>query len=218
MARKIRIGWMCLLLAGTIRAAAPTAGENAGTLNGDELRDAMSQLAALVQAGITNAPDVVSVNSLRSLLPDELIGMRRKSIAGEKIGAFGVALSYSEAVYQDADRGWVTVKVTDMGGLRSLATMAQSAWRNTELHFESDQGFERTFRYKKHQAYERYESTARNGRFQMVAHDRYLIEIDGRGVPFERIVEARDAIDLDVLAALAPLAKTPSEESAGTEP
>lgn len=59
-----------------------------------------------------------------------------------------------------------------MGSMKGLAGMTAFAWSWAEIDKESDDGFERTFEYKGHKAYEKYDTNYKNGEY------RYLLQKD----------------------------------------
>src|SRR5690606_34951503 len=128
----------------------------------------------------------------RDLLPEEAGGMRRTSISSESQNAMGFAVSQAEAAYE-GDEGSADVKVMDMGNFPGIAMMGLG-WAMGEMDRESDQGFERTMRYRGHRGYEKYDNRSRRGELQVLVADRFLVEVDGRNVDFDQIREVADDV------------------------
>ena len=157
----------------------------------------------------------VNFRELKAQLPEELLGMTRKSASGEKNSMFGMAASMAEARYEGADGEWVTLKISDIGGLGGFAAMAQYAWTMSEYDRESDTGFERTTTWKGHRAVEEHDTKSGRGKISLMLENKIVIDIEGDDVPFERLEEARDALDVDSMLGLRS-AEAPTDE--GEEP
>jgi hypothetical protein len=169
------------------------------------LAEALQQMQKMMQAANTNAAiQVVNFRALKALLPEEIEGLKRTSASGEKSGVMGMTVSFAEGVYETADGGRVTVKISDLGGMGGMMKMAQAGWAMAEIDRETDTGFERTTRFKGQKAHEKYDSKTKRGESGVMAYEKYHIEITGRDVPFETIEAVRDAISLEQLKDLKP--------------
>lgn len=156
-----------------------------------------------VMSGNTNPTAVVDFRELKSLLPTELAGLQRKNTSGERSGALGMTVSYAVADYQSEDGQYLSIKISDMGGAGSLGTL-MSSWSLSEIDRESDTGYERTTMLKGQKALEKYERDTKSGEIQIMAAQRFMIEISGTGVSEQTMREAVDKLDLDKLATLQP--------------
>lgn len=142
----------------------------------------------------------IDFRTLREHLPAELSGMPRKSASGERSSAMGVHVSTAEGVYSDDSGGSITIKLTDMGSMGGFLAMAQFGMAMGEFDRETETGFERTTTWRGHRAVEEFDTSYRTGKITVML-DALVVDIQGSGVDFAKIEEARDAIAIDDLAA-----------------
>lgn len=185
-------------------AAAKEAIGNAGNAASayKEMGDAMAELAA--DSNVTVDP--VDFRALRDLLPAELAGLPRAEATGEKTGAMGMTVSTAEAHYRvDGDGSdsppSLDVKITDMGALRGMGMLSMAAWTMAEVDKETADGFERTTKYEGQPAYEKFSDSDgyRNGNIQVVVARRFMVEVDGQNLDFDRIKGALEGIPIKQL-------------------
>lgn len=160
------------------------------------------QVMQQMMSGGTNK--TVNFRELKGLLPEELAGMPRTGVEGEKSSAMGVTIAFAEAEYEGDDRARLTVKITDLSAMGQMMRMAQMAWTQSEIDRESDEEYERTTTMNGHKAMEKYNHRQRNGEVQLMIDERFSVEIQGRNVEAETLGHAVNDLDLEALAALEP--------------
>lgn len=173
-----------------------------------EMGDALAQMAADADSNVTVEP--VDFRELRDLLPAELAGLPRAEATGEKTGAMGMTVSMAEAQYRPAnDDGSssppsLDVKITDVGAMRGMGMMGLAAWTMAEVDKETADGFERTAKYQGQPAFEKFSDSDgyRNGNVQVIVGGRFMVEVSGDNLDFDRIKGALDAIPLKKLEAM----------------
>jgi hypothetical protein len=147
----------------------------------------------------------VDFRQLRDLLPDELAGLARTDLRGEKqqvLGTLGV--SRASATYLDddaADPANLSVEIQDLGGMSSLAALGV-AWFFTSIDSETSTGFRRTREFDGHRGYQEFDSAGGygQGRIEVFVADRFMVKIDGRRVEPDVLERALQDIDLRALA------------------
>ncbi|GBD88248.1 hypothetical protein BMS3Abin03_02183 [bacterium BMS3Abin03] len=165
----------------------------------DEFEKGMKEFEKVMKGN--SKVEVVNFRKLKELLPEELDGMKRTSSSGEKTNSFGIKVSQAEGEYNSEDnRQSINIKIIDLGSMKGLAGMTAFAWSWAEIDKETDNGYEKTFEYKGHKAYEKYNSEYKNGEVQVMVAKRFMVEIKGNDVPMEAIHSALDKIDLDALS------------------
>lgn len=170
-----------------------------------DMQQLMEAMTAMMSGGASNeAAAVVNFRELKALLPNELPGMKRTKAEGAKNRAMGMTVVTAEAEYQGEDGGEIGITLSDLGGLSGLGAMAQAGWAMAEIDRETETGFERTSQINGHKAMESYDTQDREGGIRLMVADRFTVEIEGRGVPFETIRSVLDRLDLDRLAQLKP--------------
>lgn len=158
----------------------------------------------------TNAGAYVPVDfrDLKALLPAGLPDMKRTSTKGERVGMAGFSVATARAVYKSADRkGQVSIKILDIGGTTGPLAMMTFGWGVVEIDKEDENGYEKTTLIKGNKALEKYNRRFQKGEVKLLAGGRFLVEVDGRGVPMKTIKSALDDINLAKLAALKPKAQ-----------
>ncbi|MHB1224165.1 MAG: hypothetical protein ACYC2G_09020 [Gemmatimonadaceae bacterium] len=173
-----------------------------------EMGNALAQIAENADSNVTVEP--VDFRELRDMLPADLAGLPRAEASGEKTGAMGMTISKAEARYAaDGDDGSssppsLNVTITDVGAMRGMGMLGLAAWTMAEVDKETADGFERTTKYQGQPAYEKFSRSDdyRSGNIQVVVGGRFMVEVEGENLDFERIKGALDAIPLKKLEAM----------------
>jgi len=171
--------------------------------NGDynDFTESMKKLGDMMSGG--EKVEVVNFRKLKELLPEELDGMKRTGFSGEKTNAFGLNISQAEGEYKSEDNKQnIKITIIDMGSMKGLAGMTAFAWSWAEIDKESDDGFERTFEYKGHKAFEKYNTKYRDGEVQVLVAKRFMVEIKGNDTPMEKIRSALDEVNIGDLESM----------------
>lgn len=181
--------------------------ESAAKKGGEGMAEAMAKMGLAVGGAVTGAAksvgsavEPVDFRELKNLLPDGIGAMKRKSSEGEKGGGFGIVVSHAEARYE-GDGGSVHLKITDPGNLSGLAAMA-AMWMNLELDKETDTGYEKTGTANGRRFHEKYDRGSKSGEYTVVVGNRFLVEVDGRGVDMPAMKKAVDQVNLAKLEAM----------------
>lgn len=181
--------------------------ESAAKKGGEGMAEAMAKMGLAVGGAVTGAAksvgsavEPVDFRELKNLLPDGIGAMKRKSSEGEKGGGFGIVVSHAEARYE-GDGGSVHLKITDPGNLSGLAAMA-AMWMNLELDKETDTGYEKTGTANGRRFHEKYDRGSKSGEYTVVIGNRFLVEVDGRGVDMPAMKKAVDQVNLAKLEAM----------------
>lgn len=141
----------------------------------------------------------VDYRKLKKLLPKKLKDMEQEQLFGERTTAFGVRLSYARAEYRNK-KGSITLKITDTGTVKRLASLAMTAWVTANIRRQSDDGYERTFDYRGHRAYTKYSRSKASGVIKVLVADRFLVEAEGDGVDIKQVGAALKKINIKKLA------------------
>lgn len=167
----------------------------------DDFTENMKKLEEMMSGGET--VEVVNFRKLKELLPEEIDDLKRTGFSGEKTNAFGIKVSKAEGEYKSEDNKQ-TIKITilDMGSMKGLAGMTAFAWSWAEIDKESDDGFERTFEYKGHKAYEKYNTKYQDGEVQVLVAKRFMVEVKGNDVPMEKIHSALNEVNISDLQSM----------------
>lgn len=182
---------------------APEAGEESDPLQAaaDEMRRSMGRMGA---EGAVSEP--ISFRELQRFLPEELGRLERTRSQGETSGMMGMSVSIAEASYQTEEGGSIDVTITDLGGVAGPALMGMAAWANVSVDRETEDGYERTSRYKGYPAYEEFSSYSDGDRgsakFTFLVEGRFMVELSGRDATMDEVKDLSDDIEVRDLAAM----------------
>jgi hypothetical protein len=181
--------------------------EDAAKKGGQGMADAMAKMGMAVGGavgeaakGMGTAAEPVDFRELKALLPDGIGAMKRTSAEGEKGGAFGIVVAHAEGRYQ-GDGGNVDLKITDPGNLSGFAALA-AMWMNMELDKETDSGYEKTGTANGRRFHERYDRNSKSGEYTVIVGNRFMVEINGRGIDMPTMKKAIDQINLAKLESM----------------
>ena len=167
----------------------------------DDFTENMKKLEDMMSGEET--VEVVNFRKLKELLPEEIDDLKRTNSSGEKTNAFGIKVSKAEGKYKSEDnKQKIEITILDMGSMKGLAGMTAFAWSWAEIDKESDDGFERTFEYKGHKAYEKYNTNYQDGEVQVLVAKRFMVEIKGNDVPVDKIHSALDEVNIGDLESM----------------
>ncbi len=164
---------------------------------GKQMAEAMQQMNKAL--GGTQKVKTVDFRELKKLLPEKVDGLTRQNASGERTSAFGINVSQAEGDYGNDSGASLNIKIIDMGSLSGPVAMAAASWALADFERETDTGYERTFTYKGHKAYEKYDSGDNEYQMNVLVADRFLIEIEGYDIDQKIGRQAIDAIDLGKL-------------------
>lgn len=166
--------------------------------NGNDFMKGMKNFTDMMKEG--SKVETVDFRKLKELLPEELDGMNRTSASGEKTNSFGVKVSQSEGNYKSED-GQQSIKITiiDLGSMKGLTGMALFAWTMADIDKETEDGYEKTTEFKGYKAFEKYNTTDKNGDLEVIVGDRFMVKGEGWGVDMDAIHNAVGEVDLGAL-------------------
>lgn len=141
----------------------------------------------------------VDYEKLKGLLPKSLKKMEQEELFGERSSALGVKISYARAQYSAKKGGSIRIKITDMGTVKKLASLAMSAWVSANIERKSDDGYERTFDYKGNRAYTKFSRKKETGEIKVLVADRFLVEVEGQEVEMKAVAAALKKINVKKL-------------------
>jgi len=167
----------------------------------DDFTESMKKLEDMMSG--EEKVEVVNFRKLKELLPEEIDDLKRTGFSGEKTNAFGIKVSKAEGKYKSEDnKQKIEITILDMGSMKGLAGMTAFAWSWAEIDKESDDGFERTFEYKGHKAYEKYNTNYQDGEVQVLVAKRFMVEVKGNDVPVGKIHSALDEVNIGDLESM----------------
>ena len=159
--------------------------------------------------GATNNPmaalggkPAVDFRELKALLPEDIAGLRRTNAQGKKTSAFGAEVAEARGEYGEAGGAHMNVKITDLAAMGPFGALAGMTWTVAEVESEGDDGYEKTTTYAGFKGLEKYTQASKSGSAKVVVGNRFIVEIDGRGVEPASLKAAAESLNLQALDAM----------------
>jgi hypothetical protein len=185
-----------------VAAQSAKVGMEAAAAGLEQAAQAMNKMAeTMAKGGGAGTGALVDFRALKALLPESVGDFKRKSATGEKAGAMGMGVSKARGEYEKGAGERLRIEIIDTSGMAAMMAFGLGA---VEIDKETEDGYERTVTLDGHKGLEKYNGKSKRGELKLLVAGRFIVEIDGRGVPMDVVTEARKALDLGALAALAP--------------
>lgn len=174
-------------------------GDNKGDL--ENFAENMKNLSESFTEGKKVNP--VDFRELKALLPEKIAELKRTSASGEKTSAMGINISKAEADYRDDQTNKrIDVEITDLGSVSGLTAFASYGWYMTDIDKETEDGYEKTFIYKGHKGFEKYNNKYQDGEVSVLVAKRFIVELNGNNVSMDELKSALDLIDISKLESM----------------
>ena len=175
--------------------------EKTGIKDLDDFVDNMKEVQKSMEEGAKY--EVVDFRELKALLPEAIGDLKRTNAEGEKSGAMGFTISKAEADYNNEDYSQrIDIEITDITGASGFAGLAAWGWAMADIDKETENGYEKTTKYKGHKAFEKYNNQDQYGSIEVLVSGRFMVSVNGNNVPMPVIMSAIDAIDIGKLEAM----------------
>jgi hypothetical protein len=161
---------------------------------------------ALTEMNQGKVIEAVPGATLKALLPAELPGMTRSNASAERTQAMGIDTSNAEGQYNatDGSGARVKIKLTDTGTMSGSMRQSMNAWTMGSYSRETDTGYEKTTTVNGCKGMEKYDTHNKEGSLEILVGGRFIVDVEGYGVPMDAMKQVIDKIDLKKLAAAAP--------------
>ena len=146
--------------------------------------------------------DPIDFRKLKELLPEEIAGLKRTEISGEKNGAAGFTISTADARYKGDGDASARIEIFDTGGIAGVGTMALAAWTMADIDKETETGYEKTTKLEGYKAFEKYNTESKSGELNVLVADRYVVNVNGDNITIDQLKAILGDLDLEKLAAL----------------
>jgi hypothetical protein len=158
----------------------------------------VSDAAKKIEEGAKKAEELkklpqLSIDQVKALIPDQLLGMPRSSFSANSAAGYAVA----EGTYKGEGDKELNIQIIDCAGEMG------SLWYNTQLGLwnferEDDNGYEKTINFNGGKAVEKY--TKSNERYELTsfANDRFMVHVEGEKVSLDDIKNVTKGLNLKV--------------------
>ncbi len=183
-------------------AAAAKGGQDMGAAVGEAMKAFGVMAGAAGTAAGAGGYEPVDFRKLKELLPQELAGFEKGDSSGEKNNAFGIAVSEAKQSFRTADGSKsVRFEITDPGSLAGPFALA-NMWMNVDIDKETSSGYEKTSTVGGRKLHEKWNKDGKHGEVHLVVGNRFMVEIDARGVEMADIKSLISKIDVAKLEAM----------------
>jgi hypothetical protein len=143
----------------------------------------------------------VEMETLKSLLPADLAGMKRTNASAQHNQMMGYDMATAEAEYQAEDSN-IRITIIDYGNLSGSMKMGLAGWSMMQYNSETDTGYEKTITYKGCKGMEKYDRQTKSGSVQVFVKDRFMVNVEGNQITMDALKNAVDKIDIKKLESL----------------
>lgn len=161
-----------------------------------------AQMAAATEAlgaalGGNSKVEAVDQNLLRTMLPENLPGLKRATITAEKTAMGGFGMSKALAAYTDEQGRSIDLSITDIGGNKMFGAI--TAWGLVEMQKETDTGYEKMGKVDGRPTHERFNKNDPSGEYGVLVADRFLVETRGHKTDMPMLKQAVASVDFGKL-------------------
>ncbi len=184
-----------------IEAAGKRAEESAKQQGGTPSNTAIGELVGAV-VGAGQPGDALSIEAIKSFLPETLAGLPRTDQSAERNAALGFEVSEAAATYSDGVGRTLQLEINDTGGAKGLLALA--SWAGVEQEREWNGGFERNRLVDGNMVHERWDGASGVGEYGLIVGRRFSVEVSGQAAGIEELKAALGAgVNILALEALA---------------
>lgn len=166
----------------------------------NKMAEGMKQLEGSGKEG--KAVEPVDFRELKVLLPERAAGMARSEIKGERNAVMGIKVSEATAEYATEEGSSIRIKIMDMGSVSGIVGLATVAWAHAEIDSETETGYEKTITFSGYRAFEKFDTANKDGQLNILVGERFVVEVEGRGVTMDQLKAAAGQIDLGKLESM----------------
>ena len=159
---------------------------------------AAAKAAAVVSAATGGRPPI-SIDTLKTLIPETLAGLKRETYEVKSGEAVGLSSARARAEYREGDRS-ISIDINDLGGLAGLASLAN--WANVTGEKETPDMTEKISRSGGRTVRERVEKDGSEAAYSLILANGVIVDARGRGVDIGALRSAVESLDLARLEAV----------------
>ena len=159
---------------------------NSAAAVSDDMQKKMEELKKLTP---------LTTDQLKTMLPDELMGLKRASFNANSMMGFASA----EARYKNEnDDKQIELNILDCAGEAGAGVYSLSYWTKMSMQSESDNGYTKTVDFDGKKAVETYDKGGDRYELTYVASDRLLVTMKGEKTGLDAVRQAAQGLKLKV--------------------
>lgn len=143
----------------------------------------------------------VSNEDLKSVFPDQINGLKRKSYAAGELSAMGVSSGSASYNLKDSEKNF-SVDIYDGAGEAASAMLSLLYMSfNADVEKETENGFEKMVNYKDSKALVKQNKYGEsvNSEIQWIENKRFVVTLKGNGYTYEELSEIQKELDFSGL-------------------
>jgi hypothetical protein len=156
--------------------------------------EAFGNMLSAALSGGGGKVESLPTDRMKTLLPESLAGLPRKSISAERNNALGLQVSKSQAQYGGDDGAPLTVEITDVGGAQGIMLLA--GWAGIEEDKETGSGYEKTYHQSGRLVHEQWDNSSNSGTYSIVLGERFIAEVRGHAANMDQLKGVLGGLDL----------------------
>jgi len=165
-----------------------------------QMEAAMGALGTALSGGKGVEP--VQLDALKPFLPEKAAGLPRTASSSDRSGVAGLMVAKVRGEYGDQSGKTLTLEVVDTGGAAGLTGLAGWAMLGTTAESENDARIERMRREGNRMVREEISKKGGTNSYSVILADRFVVSGQGRGVDFDTVKSAVNALDLGKVESL----------------
>ncbi|MFI5187622.1 MAG: hypothetical protein ACHQF0_12905 [Chitinophagales bacterium] len=135
----------------------------------------------------------LSTDQLKTMLPEEIMGMKRSSFNANSMMGFASA----EATYKDSSsEKQINLSIFDCAGEAGAGVYSLSYWTKMNMQSETDNGYTKSVDFNGQKAVESYEKGNDSYELTYVASDRLLVTVKGEKTGLDAVKQTAQNLNL----------------------
>jgi hypothetical protein len=134
----------------------------------------------------------MTLDQIKALLPEELLGMKRSSFNANSMMGFASA----DGEYKKDDTSNIKLTVMDCAGEAGSSFYALNYWTKMTMESQNDEGYTKTIDFMGSKAVEDFKKYNNAYTITFAANDRLLVTIYGQNISLDMLKDAAKALNL----------------------
>ncbi len=144
--------------------------------------------------------EALSVEKIKSFLPESLAGRARADASAERNVAMGIQIAEATARYANGEGEAWNLKITDSGSTKGIMMFA--GWALMQQERQTDHGYEKSYKADGRLIHETWDTDGQHGEYAVVLANRFVVTLSGKAPSIDALKEAAASVDLSGLEAL----------------
>lgn len=135
----------------------------------------------------------LSVDQLKAMLPDEIMGMKRSRFSANSM----MGAANATATYKSEDGKELKLNIFDCAGEAGAGIYSLRYWTLMNFESEDDNGYQKTVDFKGQKAVESYKKYNEEYGITYMANDRFLVSVEGEKTGLDVVKQVAGGLSLN---------------------